>query len=165
MEYHALLEENAPIGTILELHQAEITTEPGDVITLELTKNNGTFEIIPSVVEGFAEFRVIVHDNRLLDYEARHQVECYIVAKELGKGNYTARAKLNVFLIDVNDNPPQFVKSQFTGTVPEHANVGTTVLVVEAADVYKEPGSKVKYLDLVGPGSELFRWVFIKQLQ
>ncbi|KAF7274241.1 hypothetical protein GWI33_013080, partial [Rhynchophorus ferrugineus] len=117
IEYHALLDENSPVGTELDLTQAEITTEPGDVVTLELQKNNGTFDISPSVVEGFSRFRITVHDNRLLDYEARHYVECFIVAKEIGKGNYTARAKLTVVLNDVNDNPPKFVKTEFRGTV------------------------------------------------
>ncbi|XP_066139053.1 cadherin-86C [Euwallacea fornicatus] len=156
IEYHALLDENSPAGTMLDLPQAEISTEPGDVITLELNKNNGTFEVSPSVVEGFSKFRIAVHDNRLLDYEARRYVECYIVAKELGKGNYSARAKLTVVLRDMNDNPPQFVKSEFTGSVPEHAIVGTTVLIVEAADIDREPGSKIRYVDLLGPGSDLF---------
>ncbi|XP_030752142.1 cadherin-86C [Sitophilus oryzae] len=156
IEYHALLDENSPVGTDLDLPQAEITTEPGDVVTLELQKNNGTFDISPSVVEGFARFRITVHDNRLLDYEARHYVECFIVAKELGKGNYTARAKLTVVLNDVNDNPPRFVKSEFRGNVPEHAAVGTTVLIVEATDVDREPGSKIRYMELSGEGSDLF---------
>ncbi|XP_048523425.1 cadherin-86C-like [Dendroctonus ponderosae] len=158
IEYHALLDENSPVGTTLDLPQAEITTEPGDVVTLELEKNNGTFELSPSVVEGYAQFQISVHDNRLLDYEQRHYVECYVVAKELGKGNYTARAKLTVVLNDVNDNPPQFVQAEFKGNVPEHANIGTTVLVVEATDVDREPGSKIQYLQLTGAGSELFRY-------
>ncbi|XP_076253687.1 cadherin 86C isoform X3 [Rhynchophorus ferrugineus] len=156
IEYHALLDENSAVGTELDLTQAEITTEPGDVVTLELQKNNGTFDISPSVVEGFSRFRITVHDNRLLDYEARHYVECFIVAKEIGKGNYTARAKLTVVLNDVNDNPPKFVKTEFRGTVQEHAVVGTTVLVVEATDIDREPGSKVRYIKLTGDGSELF---------
>lgn len=63
-------------------------------------------------------FLVQVHDNRLLDYEQRHFVECYVVAKELGRGNYTARAKLTVVLNDANDNPPHFVKEEFKGNVP-----------------------------------------------
>ncbi|CAG9769646.1 unnamed protein product [Ceutorhynchus assimilis] len=141
---------------MLDIPQAEITTEPGDVVTLELVNSNGTFDIAPSVVEGFSKFRISVHDNRLLDYEVRHYVECYIVAKELGKGNYTARAKLTVVLNDVNDNPPQFVKAEFEGKVPEGAAIGTTVLNVEATDVDREPGSKISYIALTGPGSDLF---------
>ncbi|XP_060524871.1 cadherin-86C [Cylas formicarius] len=155
-EYHALLDENAPIGTTLDLLQAEINTQPGDIVALELLNNNGTFDITPSIVEGHSRFRITVHDNRLLDYEARHYVECYIVAKEIGKGNYSARSKLVVVLNDVNDNPPQFVKSPFEANIQEHAPVGTTVLLVEATDVDREPGSKIRYNSLSGRGSGLF---------
>ncbi|KAL1491790.1 hypothetical protein ABEB36_012334 [Hypothenemus hampei] len=157
IEYHTLLDENSPVGTILDIPQAEISTEPGDIVTLELIKNNGTFDITPSVVEGFSKFQISVHNNRLLDYEVRHYVECYIVAKELGKGNYTASAKLVVILNDVNDNPPHFLSSEFKGSVLEHANVGTTVLVVEATDVDREPSSKIRYVGLTGPHSDLFK--------
>ncbi|XP_050313311.1 cadherin-86C isoform X2 [Anthonomus grandis grandis] len=156
IEFHALLDENAPVGTVLDIPQAEISTEPGDIVTLQLENNNGTFDISPSVVEGFAKFRISVHNNRLLDYEARHFVECYIIAKELGKGNYSTRAKLTVVLNDVNDNPPQFVKAEFTGSVAELARVGTTVLIVEATDVDRQPGSKIRYTRLSGSGSEFF---------
>ncbi|KAJ8934414.1 hypothetical protein NQ314_013455 [Rhamnusium bicolor] len=116
----------------------------------------GTFDISPHVVEGHAIFQITVHDPKLLDYEQRQSVQCYIVAKELGAGNYTAKAKLTVLLNDVNDNPPEFIQKEFHGNVQEHANIGTTVLLVEATDVDREPGSKIKYTSLTGPGSELF---------
>lgn len=60
IEYHALLDENSPVGTVLDIPQAEVTTEAGDVVTLELVNNNGTFDIAPSVVEGFARFKISV---------------------------------------------------------------------------------------------------------
>lgn len=41
IEYNALLDENSPPGTVLDLTQAEVNTQPGDVITLELVNNNG----------------------------------------------------------------------------------------------------------------------------
>lgn len=57
-EYNAFLDENAPSGTVLKLPQANIRTQPGDVVTLELVNNNSTFDISPSVVEGQREFQV-----------------------------------------------------------------------------------------------------------
>lgn len=116
----------------------------------------GTFDISPNVVNGHSKFKITVHDSKLLDYELRQYVQCYIVAKEIGTGNYTAKAKLTVVLNDVNDNPPKFIKDTFHGNVYEHSNVSTTVLLVEAADVDREPGSKIRYTKLTGPGSELF---------
>lgn len=65
-----------------------------------------------------------MHDPKLLDYEERKSVICEIVAKEIGTGNFTARAKLTVLLNDVNDNPPAFIQEEFTGSVPENAEPG-----------------------------------------
>lgn len=102
-------------------------------------------------------FQVSVHDPKLLDYEERHSVQCFIVAKEIGSGNYTAKAKLTVILNDVNDNPPKFIQDEFVGSVQEHANYGTNILIVEAADVDTGLGSKIKYTKLTGRGSDLFK--------
>ncbi|XP_044761456.1 cadherin-86C-like [Coccinella septempunctata] len=156
-EYNAFLDENAPSGTFLKLPQANIRTQPGDVVTLELINNNGTFDITPSVVEGQSEFQISVHDPKLLDYEERKSVICEIVAKEIGTGNFTAKAKLTVLLNDVNDNAPEFLQEVFIGSVPENAVAGTTILLVEAADIDSEPGNKIRYTSLTGPGSHLFK--------
>lgn len=43
IEYNALLDENSPTGTVLDLPQAEISTQPGDVVALDLINNNGKF--------------------------------------------------------------------------------------------------------------------------
>ncbi|XP_028144582.2 cadherin-86C [Diabrotica virgifera virgifera] len=156
IEYNALLDENSPIGTVLDLPQAEISIQPGDVVTLELLNNNGTFEINPKVVESNTKFQISVRNPKYLDYDERQSVECYIIAKEISAGNYTAKAKLTVLLNDVNDNPPKFSKDKYYGTVQEHAKVGTHVLVVEAIDIDKNPNSKIQYTKLTGKGSELF---------
>ncbi|CAG9859220.1 unnamed protein product [Phyllotreta striolata] len=157
IEYNALLDENSPPGTVLDLPQAEINIQPGDVVTLDLENNNGTFEITPKVVEGKTKFQVLVRNSTYLDYDARQSVECYIVAVEHGAGNYTARAKLTVLLNDVNDNPPKFTEEEYRGKVQEHAKIGTHVLLVEAEDADQKPSSRIKYTGLKGEGSELFR--------
>ncbi|XP_074033312.1 cadherin 86C [Leptinotarsa decemlineata] len=156
IEYNVLLDENSPPGTELDLLQAEVNVQPGNVVKLELVNNNGTFEISPTVMESSSKFSIRVHDPKLLDYESRHSVECYIVAKGVGVANYSTRAKLTVLLNDINDNPPKFTQEEYHANVQEHANVGTNVLVVEAVDSDREPGSKIKYTRLTGEGSDLF---------
>lgn len=157
LEYNTLLDENSPTGTVLNLAQAEINTQPGDVVTLELERNNNTFDISPGVVEGHATFQVTVHDPKLLDYEERHSVQCYIVAKEIGSGNFSARVKLTVLLNDVNDNAPEFTRKEYRGHVAENSEVGTTVLRVEAHDLDSQPDSQIKYMRLIGENSRLFK--------
>lgn len=157
IEYNALLDENAPTGTQLDLLQAEVHTEVGDVITLELQGCNGTFDVSPGVVEGYSKFTINVHNPMLLDYEKWHSVSCLIVAKEINNNNFTSKAKLTVHLNDVNDNSPEFTEQTYKAYVQENANIGTTILRVEAQDVDREPGNKIKYTSLLGEGSSFFK--------
>ncbi|XP_018332036.1 cadherin-86C-like [Agrilus planipennis] len=151
------LEENSPPGTSLNLSSIELIVQPGEVLTLELDNNNGTFEVTPSVIENRSKFNIVVRDNHLLDYESRRSVECVIVAREFKTGNHSVSAKLVIFLVDVNDNPPVFDEAEYKAEVVENADVGTTVIHVRATDVDTGLGGTVRYVELLGPGSEFFR--------
>ncbi|RZC32411.1 cadherin-86C, partial [Asbolus verrucosus] len=151
-----VLRIHAEDGTILDLPQTEIVTQPGNIITLNLTGNNGTFDVSPRVINGPSKFQIKVSDPRLLDYEERHSVVCYIVAQELGSDNFTAMAKLEVILNDVNDNAPKFSQDKYEKSIEENSEIGKTLLRVEATDIDREPGSKIQYTRLMGSGSEFF---------
>lgn len=155
-EYRTRLDENSPTGTVLNLTFPEIVTQPGDVVTLELVNNNGTFDVSPSVIEGRSQFEVKVRNPTLLDYEARKSVECDLVAKELGSGNYSSIAHLVVILNDVNDNKPVFSHEEYYASVPENAEKGTTVVRVEATDPDEGLNARVKYTRLIGPAAKAF---------
>lgn len=156
-EYRTRLDENSPTGTVLNLTFPEIVTQPGDVVTLELVNNNGTFDVSPGVIEGRSVFEVKVRNPTMLDYEARKSVECDLVAKELGTGNYSSIAHLVVLLNDVNDNKPQFSREEWFVSVPENAAKDTLLVQVHAADVDEGSGGRVKYTRLIGANAKPFK--------
>lgn len=156
-EYNVFLNENSPSGTVLNLENAVIKVQSGVVISLELLNNNGTFEITPSVTTGRTNFTIKVRDPMYLDYEARHTVICKIAAKEVeDPDNYVTEVPLTVYLNDVNDNPPVFKQNEWHGDVSEGADIGTTVLRVEAYDIEGNSSEHVHYIGLSGDGSEYF---------
>lgn len=155
-EYRTSLDENSPPGTVLKLSFPEIVTQPGDVVTLELVNNNDTFDVSPSVIEGRSQFEVKVRNPVLLDYEARKSVECDLVAKELGSGNFSSIAHLVVILNDVNDNKPVFAHEEWYAYVPENAEKGTMVVRVEATDPDVGLNGRIKYTRLIGPAAKAF---------
>lgn len=79
-EYVARLKENAPQGTAL-VFGASYSTVVEDldagqdgVFALSLVRDNGTFEVSPSVGETRANFVLRVRNNGLLDFEKRESV-------------------------------------------------------------------------------------------
>ncbi|KAB0802799.1 hypothetical protein PPYR_04985 [Photinus pyralis] len=150
------LDENSPPGTKLKLPNAEVIGEPGELFTLELMHNNGTFDILPSVIKGRGKFSIAVRDSRLLDYEEAHTVHCVIVAKQLGSENNSISAPLIVTLNDVNDIPPRFHQLEWSSSILESAEIGTSVLKVEATDVETKSGEHVRYTRLIGPNNTFF---------
>lgn len=155
-EYKTQLNENSPPGTILNLTFPGIVAQPGDVVTLELNNNNGTFDVTPNVIEGRADFEIKVRDPSLLDYETRKSVECDLVAKELGTGNFSAIAHLVVFLNDVNDNKPKFEMEEWLASILENAEKGTSVLLVRATDADEGLNAQIKFTRLIGEAAKYF---------
>lgn len=154
--FNTSLDENSPPGTVLNLPDAEVVGDPGEVITLELSNNNGTFDIFPTVVEGNGKFTITVRDSQLLDYEARQSVQCKILAKQLGSDNNTMSSLLVVTLNDVNDNPPIFLQPSWHASIFEGSEAGMSILKVEAIDPDTKSSDSIRYISLIGKGSNFF---------
>lgn len=155
-EYNVYLNENSPVGTKLNLENSMITVKSG-VVSLELLNNNGTFEITPSVTSSTTNFTIKVRDPTYLDYETRRTVICIIAAKEVeDPDSYVTEVPLTVYLNDINDNPPVFLQEEWRANVLEGADIGTTVLKIQAYDVEGNSSEHIRYLSLYGDGSEYF---------
>ena len=79
--------------------------------------------------------------KRLLNYENRTEYGLVVQAFD---GNYTARATLIVRVVDVNDNPPVFMQSNYSITIDEETKV-ENVTQVHADDVDTGLGGVVVY--------------------
>ena len=78
------------------------------------------------------------------------------VDKGLVPGPLTGTTTVQVFLDDVNDNPPIFNASSFNGSMVEHSPAGTSVLLVQATDKDPtSPNNKLRY-SLARDLSDLF---------
>lgn len=68
------------------------------------------------------------------DYERKNKYELYFVARELLSGLESDEIKLEVNVIDVNDNSPRFTQDLYLFNVTEHSPSGTVVGMVSAYD-------------------------------
>ena len=144
------------------------------VFSLQLDKNNGTFEISPNVVERKAYFTIRVRDKQLLDYETRRTVQfvvsnfhtlellslksyilrkrvfCKIVARELDPASLSSSVSVLVYLNDVNDNPPQFQKTTYMALIPENETANAPLVQVKATDIDTGLAGSVHYTRITG---------------
>ncbi|XP_067616275.1 cadherin-86C isoform X2 [Eurosta solidaginis] len=156
--YISRVDENVPPGTALTFGDPYVPRVYDDGIdkngafSLTLINNNGTFEIVPNIVERSAIFLLRVRDNVLLDYEKRHLVQLQILAQEIGPvTNLSAIVNVTVFINDVNDNPPTFKQTLYMVELPENMTIGIEVVKVTAEDVDTFSSSGlVRYTAILG---------------
>ncbi len=69
------------------------------------------------------------------DYEVTHDYIFQVYAYDLGTPSLTSTATVNINVINVNDNRPEFVRSRYNILLPEVANTGLFIGAVSANDL------------------------------
>lgn len=68
--------------------------------------------------------------TKALDRETQSGYLLTVTARDSGNPPLSDTTDVEISVSDINDNPPVFLKSSYTGSVPEDALVGTSVLQV-----------------------------------
>lgn len=74
-----------------------------------------------------------------------------------GIPSLTSTATLTIEILDENDNPPEFVLSQYAAAVPENATVGTEVVKVLATS--RDIGLNAKMAYSITAGNKNMKFV------
>ncbi|XP_041114371.1 cadherin-like protein 26 [Polyodon spathula] len=140
------LKENAPAGSGVFLLQAEDIDKRGtpnsefsySVVSQEPLSTKNKFTINPDT--GIVSF------EGCLDYQSAKSYKILVEAKDHGEPQLSSTATMNIQIEDTNNNPPVFVKKEFTGSVKEQ-QVGVPVLrvSVEDKDTPNTPAWRAKY--------------------
>ncbi|CAH0750481.1 unnamed protein product [Diatraea saccharalis] len=83
--------------------------------------------------------------NGFLDRETTDHYELVIEALDGGNPPLRGTMTVNITILDVNDNPPEFAESVYSATIAENATVGTTVLKVSATDADSGENGQIEY--------------------
>ena len=83
--------------------------------------------------------------NKTFDRELTEKVTIHVTAKDMGKPQQENNVFVSVTIIDLNDNPPIFTKSLFSGSVKESSAIGFRFLKIEATDLDAGDNAKVKF--------------------
>ncbi|XP_054595033.2 protocadherin gamma-A11 isoform X5 [Nothobranchius furzeri] len=143
-EYNFQVSESASQGSRYSLESAR---DP-DVAqnTIQSYKLNPTdhFKLnILSRPDGTKYIEMVLHTQ--LDRETQEEHKLTLTAFDGGSPQKSGSVKINVVVLDANDNAPVFSQSVYGVTVPENASQGTVILRVSATDDDKGANAEVTY--------------------
>ncbi|KAM4834271.1 protocadherin Fat 4 [Thomomys bottae] len=147
--YEVALVENAPAGTELLV----VGATDGDL------GDNGTVRFSLQEPEGAHKvFRLDPLSGRLstissLDREEQAFYSLLVMAADLGSPPQTSAIRINVSLVDLNDNTPVFYPVQYFAHIQENEPAGSYVTTVSASDPDLGPNGTVRYTISAGDRS------------
>ena len=98
---------------------------------------NGVFQMEPSTGD-----LVLVGE---LDREIKGVYNLWVEARDHGETPMSSSVTVQVNILDVNDNSPNFTEKEYHQTVDEDLPVGASVLKVEATDIDADDNARVEY--------------------
>ena len=127
-----LIAEDIPIGSLVASVSATDldSTMTNGAITFSLSSVNGSSSSVFSIDFLLGEIRTLSP----LDFESTQLYELIVIVQDSGIPRLSTQINLTVTLIDVNDNPPLFVRDNYNLVLSEATNVGAVLLQLEASD-------------------------------
>ncbi|XP_061581322.1 protocadherin gamma-C5-like isoform X19 [Cololabis saira] len=139
--YKIALPENSQSGFLLTKVEA---TDPDDGVNGEIEYSFA--DHTPETLMGIFEINSATGEILLrgqLDYEnvARHEID--ITAKDKGIPKMEGHCRVQVEVIDINDNAPEIVLTSKPSQIPEDAPTGTVVALLNVRDLDSGDNGKV----------------------
>ncbi len=83
--------------------------------------------------------------QNLLDREKQEEYNLILTAFDGGAPQKTGTVKINIIVLDANDNAPVFSQSVYTALVAENAPMGSLILKISATDADQGTNNQVSY--------------------
>lgn len=153
LTYSAIIDEGLPIGTsVIELSASDQDSGRNKDLTFQMVKTEGNetdfFEIDPH--SG------LIVTKQVLDYEDTTHFKLKIKATDNGSVPLSSEAYVLINVTDVNDNPPDFVTSQYEAMLDEMAKCGHIVIKIQASDPDTGDLNNLRYKILSGNEGRYF---------
>lgn len=128
-------EDVLPQQNVTSVHATSL--DPSNMIFYTIVNHPQPFSI--DHIQG------IVRSLWTLDYEKAANHTVHIRAQDTQNPPLVAFTRLEIFVEDVNDSPPEFPVSRYEGQVAENSPVGSSVIEVKAVDADKGQNGQVSY--------------------
>ncbi|XP_052751367.1 cadherin-23 [Galleria mellonella] len=129
-----------------------------DLKLRDVYNSEGVFAISTEYGEGRTPISIKVKDSSKLDYDVddeEQRLYSFDIVSSVGNLELSS-ARVNIKLLDMNDNAPIFEQSSYKFNVLENATIGTKIGDVQATDKDYGIFGEIDYF-LTGFGSNLFK--------
>ncbi|KAM9741190.1 LOW QUALITY PROTEIN: protocadherin Fat 2 [Menidia menidia] len=153
LTYSVNIAEGLPVNTsVMQLSATDRDSGRNKDLTFQLlkTEDGGAdfFEIHPKTG--------LIVIKRVLDHEDTKKFHLKVMAVDNGTVPLSSEVAVLVNVTDVNDNPPDFVTSQYKATLDEMAKCGHIVIKIQASDPDSTDLNNLKYKILSGNEDRYF---------
>ncbi|KAG7488251.1 hypothetical protein MATL_G00033630 [Megalops atlanticus] len=153
--YIANVPEMSSIGTyVLQVNATDADDE----------NYGNSAKLVYSILQGQPYFSVEPNTGIIrtalsnMNRENREKYQVVIQAKDMAgqMGGLSGTTTVNITLTDVNNSPPRFPHSSYHLSVPESAEIGSTVGRIKANDADVGENAEMQYSIVDGDGQEVF---------
>ncbi|XP_062281804.1 protocadherin gamma-A2-like [Scomber scombrus] len=137
--YKAIVTENAPKGThVVTVNASDIDSGSNGQVTYFLSKSKAGIADLFDIDETTGKIYV----SREIDFEKDKKIEFRVEAKD--QGGLTDSSKIEIEVIDVNDNTPVINVMSFTSPLSEDSPPGTTIGIINVKDLDSGENGQVR---------------------
>ncbi|XP_052121154.1 fat-like cadherin-related tumor suppressor homolog isoform X3 [Frankliniella occidentalis] len=155
VSYTASLSEDAQVGTLVaKLHANDNDTGINRKVRYVIVEDDPAFISKPQFkITSDSGIVTLAHH---LDREEKDHYNLTVEASDQGTPQLKTRTHLYVKVLDVNDNPPEFVSKLYHALVPELSPIDTTVVKVMATSKDIGVNAEISYSIVSGNGHKKF---------
>ncbi|XP_047634809.1 protocadherin beta-6-like [Phacochoerus africanus] len=146
-----------PAGEML-LKISEITT-PGKAFPLKMAQDldAGSNSLQSYIISSNPHFHVLTRNrkdgrkspelvlDKALDREEQPELRLTLTALDGGSPPRSGTAEIQILVLDINDNAPEFAQEFYEAQVPENSSLGSLVITVSARDLDAGSFGEVSY--------------------
>ncbi|KAG9490962.1 hypothetical protein GDO78_006344, partial [Eleutherodactylus coqui] len=132
--------EDSPPGTVIALIKVRDQDFGGNGDVDCTIVENLSFNLILS---SGSYYRIVT--TKSMDREKIPSYNITILAIDRGSPPLSSRKVITLEILDINDNPPMFAKSNYVAYVPENNSPGASVFSIEASDPDAGDNAKIIY--------------------
>ncbi|XP_012717208.2 protocadherin Fat 2 [Fundulus heteroclitus] len=153
LTYNVNIAEGLPVSTsVIQLSATDKDTGANQELTYQIVKTKGNeadfFEINPKTG--------LIVTKQVLDHEDIKHFNLKVKVIDNGTIPLSSEVRVFVNVTDVNDNPPDFVNSEYEATLDEMAKCGHIVIKIQASDPDSEDLDNLKYKIISGNKDRYF---------